>query len=337
LIVSRTTSGVNTVRYIREDHLGGVAGIENPDGTSYVKESFTAFGDRRSSCTWTGSPTTGQLSRMAAATRRGFTFHTALGTMGLNDMNGRVEDAVIGRFLSADPHVTDRANTQNYNRYSYVFNNPLTFTDPTGFDASAGDNGIDTVYVYGNRETPMDGPGPYAGAGIPNGTWVTPYPGAQPQWIPTGGLPQNYVMQRHPDMTSPNDGTVTVTAQKWTTPLSHPITSQQQTPLLAQEGPLLPPELIQSLIDAARTGKAPPPENLTPEEQVPRAPPAPLRPVRPEDVAPQSFGQWFWMSLRLLFEGMFGGGSAIIPLDPPKPSVPSAPPNPPCTPRFCWA
>lgn len=139
-IVSRTTSGVNTVRYIREDHLGGVAGIENPDGTSYVTESFTAFGDRRSSCTWTGSPTAGQLSRMAAATRRGFTFHTALGSMGLNDMNGRVEDAVTGRCLSADPHITDPGNTQDYNRYSYVNNNPLTYTDPTGFSILSGTN-----------------------------------------------------------------------------------------------------------------------------------------------------------------------------------------------------
>ena len=53
--------------------------------------------------------------------------------MGLNHMNGRVEDAILGRFLSPDPHVTDPTNPQNYNRYSYVNNNPLTFSDPTGF------------------------------------------------------------------------------------------------------------------------------------------------------------------------------------------------------------
>ncbi len=54
--------------------------------------------------------------------------------MGLNHMNGRVEDAITGRFLSPDPHVPNPGNTQNFNRYSYVNNNPLTFIDPTGFD-----------------------------------------------------------------------------------------------------------------------------------------------------------------------------------------------------------
>jgi len=53
--------------------------------------------------------------------------------MGLNDMNGRIQDAVTGRFLSPDPTIPDPGFTQSYNRYSYVNNNPLTFTDPTGF------------------------------------------------------------------------------------------------------------------------------------------------------------------------------------------------------------
>lgn len=42
-------------------------------------------------------------------------------------------DPAIGRFLSPDPLVQAPNNTQSYNRYSYVFNNPLSFTDPTGF------------------------------------------------------------------------------------------------------------------------------------------------------------------------------------------------------------
>ncbi len=47
-------------------------------------------------------------------------------------MNGRVYDPQIGRFLSADPYIQDPYNTQSYNRYSYVMNNPLKYTDPTG-------------------------------------------------------------------------------------------------------------------------------------------------------------------------------------------------------------
>ena len=49
------------------------------------------------------------------------------------DMNGRVYDPSIGRFLSADPHIQAPYNTQSYNRYSYVLNNPLKYTYPSGY------------------------------------------------------------------------------------------------------------------------------------------------------------------------------------------------------------
>ena len=48
-------------------------------------------------------------------------------------MNGRVYDPKLGRFLQADPFIQEADNTQSYNRYSYVINNPLNATDPSGF------------------------------------------------------------------------------------------------------------------------------------------------------------------------------------------------------------
>ncbi|HEY6645023.1 RHS repeat-associated core domain-containing protein [Povalibacter sp.] len=68
-----------------------------------------------------------------ATLRQGFTFQTVLGRMGLNHMNGRVQDAISGTFLSPDPTIPDPMNTQAFNRYAYVYNNPLTLTDPSGF------------------------------------------------------------------------------------------------------------------------------------------------------------------------------------------------------------
>jgi hypothetical protein len=47
-------------------------------------------------------------------------------------MNGRLYDAKLHRFLQPDNYVQDPSNTQNYNRYSYVLNNPLKYTDPSG-------------------------------------------------------------------------------------------------------------------------------------------------------------------------------------------------------------
>lgn len=52
---------------------------------------------------------------------------------GLVHMNGRLYDPEIGRFLQADPIIQEPLNGQNYNRYAYVQNNPLSYTDPTGF------------------------------------------------------------------------------------------------------------------------------------------------------------------------------------------------------------
>jgi hypothetical protein len=48
-------------------------------------------------------------------------------------MNGRIYDPTLGRFLQAEPHIQGPKNSQSYNRCSYVLNNPLSYTDPSGF------------------------------------------------------------------------------------------------------------------------------------------------------------------------------------------------------------
>ena len=57
---------------------------------------------------------------------------------GLDNLVGRIYDPQVGRFISADPFVSDPYWGQSYNRYSYVSNNPMTFTDPTGFQEDYG-------------------------------------------------------------------------------------------------------------------------------------------------------------------------------------------------------
>ena len=65
---------------------------------------------------------------------RGYTNHRQLYTLNLIDMGGRMYDTTISRFLSIDPHLQDPTNPQNYNRYIYVLNNPLRYTDPSGYN-----------------------------------------------------------------------------------------------------------------------------------------------------------------------------------------------------------
>ncbi len=63
---------------------------------------------------------------------RGFTGHEYLPWFKLYNMNGRLYDPAVGRFLSPDPYVQMPDFSQNFNRYSYCLNNPLIYTDPDG-------------------------------------------------------------------------------------------------------------------------------------------------------------------------------------------------------------
>ena len=53
-------------------------------------------------------------------------------TIGLLDYHARFYDAALGRFISPDSIVSDAANLQALNRYSYTLNNPIRYNDPSG-------------------------------------------------------------------------------------------------------------------------------------------------------------------------------------------------------------
>ena len=67
----------------------------------------------------------------AAADRR-FTGQRWQDTIGLYDYRARWYDPALGRFISADTLVPEPGDPQSLNRFSYVNNNPLRYTDPTG-------------------------------------------------------------------------------------------------------------------------------------------------------------------------------------------------------------
>src|SRR5690606_31734198 len=73
------------------------------------------------------------LGSMLPPTEQGFTGHRQMDALGIVHMKGRIYDPTLGRFLQADPFVQEPKNSQNYNRYSYVLNNPMSYTDPSGY------------------------------------------------------------------------------------------------------------------------------------------------------------------------------------------------------------
>ncbi len=68
-------------------------------------------------------------------TDRGYTDQEQLDNLSLVDLNGRVYDPTVGRFISADP-------IEGFNRYAYVDNSPLDYTDPSGFVCHNGNKTI---------------------------------------------------------------------------------------------------------------------------------------------------------------------------------------------------
>ncbi len=116
------------LRYLHHDALGSVDTLSDDAGEVVARLSYTPFGERRAS-DWRGpgSP------RLPALVNRGFTGHEHLDEVGLIHMNGRIYDPRVGRFLSPDPYVPSPLSAQSYNRYSYALNNPMRFTDPSGF------------------------------------------------------------------------------------------------------------------------------------------------------------------------------------------------------------
>jgi RHS repeat-associated protein len=111
--------GSATTEYFHRDHLGSIEAISAANGllTSVVYLNYDAWGQRIT----------------GPNIRSGFTGHETITEVGLVHMNGRVYDPVLGRFLSADPIIQMPGNMQSYNRYSYVLNNPLSYTDPSGY------------------------------------------------------------------------------------------------------------------------------------------------------------------------------------------------------------
>lgn len=126
LRIERSNETVS-LRYFHTDHLGSIAAIADENGAVSERLSYDAWGKRRYA-NGADDPT----GSVTSETKRGFTGHEHLDEVGLVHMNGRLYDPLIARMVTADPIVPDAMNSQSWNRYSYVGNDPLTFTDPTG-------------------------------------------------------------------------------------------------------------------------------------------------------------------------------------------------------------
>ncbi|HBG42117.1 MAG TPA: endonuclease [Porphyromonadaceae bacterium] len=117
------------IYYICRDYLGSITHIANADGSLKQELSYDAWGRLRNPATQVAYAPD---SEPALFLGRGYTGHEHLIWFGLVNMNARLYDAALGRFLAPDPYVQMVDFSQNFNRYSYCLNNPLVYVDENG-------------------------------------------------------------------------------------------------------------------------------------------------------------------------------------------------------------
>jgi len=115
--LARYTNNVLTM--VHTDHQGSPRATTNGAGAINGWATYAPFGE--------------EWSVNLPDNTKGFTGHLKDNATGLNYMQARYYDPVIGRFLSIDP-VTflDTGDTRYFNRYAYVGNDPINNIDPDG-------------------------------------------------------------------------------------------------------------------------------------------------------------------------------------------------------------
>ncbi|HEX8576646.1 MAG TPA: colicin D domain-containing protein [Flavobacterium sp.] len=126
-VVLKSDGTTQEYLYLHRDYQGTILAITNQAGDIVEKRLFDAWGAVVKIQDGAGNT----LSQFAVLDR-GYTGHEHLQGVNLIHMNGRLYDPVLHRFLQPDNYVQDLYNPQNYNRYGYVLNNPLRYTDYSG-------------------------------------------------------------------------------------------------------------------------------------------------------------------------------------------------------------
>ena len=134
--ISADTAGTRNARFFLKDHLGSTIAIIDEGGQLLQRMSYDAWGRRRnidgSDDSW------GNLGTIKNdQDNSGYTGHEQMDQLGLVHMNARLYDPITGRHVSADPTIPDPKDQQAFNRFSYVLNNALAYTDPTGLGPEA--------------------------------------------------------------------------------------------------------------------------------------------------------------------------------------------------------
>jgi RHS repeat-associated protein len=184
------------VQFLLSDHLGSTTISYDPATDDVSRQYYNPWGELRGA------------SEPVLDTDIGYTGQRLDTSADLMYYNARYYDPTIGRFISADTIIPNPADPQSLNRYSYVRNNPIRYSDPSG-NTELNTPAIDGGYCYG--EGPR-GFGNYC-------TWQRRYaeevnsmtPHKKRVWLAWNGDPARYMVdalrqfeQNYPDALEPD-------------------------------------------------------------------------------------------------------------------------------------
>jgi len=158
-IVTKKPSGTY---YYHTDHLGSSSVVTDATGAKVEEIHYYPFGQTR-------------LNSGSVNLHHKYTGQEEDAETGLYYYNARYYDPAIGRFISADTLVQNYSDPQTLNRYSYVRNNPLLYTDPSGHWFGIDDLVVSVIgAVVGATQAAIQGGNIYKGAAIgAAAAWVT--------------------------------------------------------------------------------------------------------------------------------------------------------------------
>jgi RHS repeat-associated protein len=128
MVAERTTpvGGMTpTWQYFVADHLGSIAVVTDASGAVLQRMIYDPWGAQL-------DQSGAQLCGQGTATTRGYTGEEQFPVDCLVNLNARLYDPILGRFLSADSVTSSIYDLQALNRYAYVYDNPLSLVDPNG-------------------------------------------------------------------------------------------------------------------------------------------------------------------------------------------------------------
>ena len=127
-VITKRSNNAHDEYYLHKDGQGSTTSITNAAGSLLQQFIYDPWGKQ-----YSVSSNSLFTTYSNPGNSKGYTGHNMVNDFEVIHMGGRTYNPILGRFMQADPFVQAPNNLQNYNRYSYVLNNPMSYSDPSGY------------------------------------------------------------------------------------------------------------------------------------------------------------------------------------------------------------